>query len=1213
MGFVMTNVVLSLPVFHATEGLGAFLGDLRSWVFRSKNRAARHFGLAHTTIMRYENDQILCPLGYIAALAQLVIEQLDLPPYQRGLAEQQLLATIQYALTEYAIDPTPLATWPELTNLATAYLAEVQQQKQEQAKTGPLMGVLHDWGDAPDVQNFVGREDETATLVKWLQLDRCRLVAIIGLGGMGKTSLATRVAQQAQDDFKVIVWRSLQQGQQANDFLLECLHRIMPSPNSAYPSQFEQRLSVLIDYLRTTRCLLILDNIEAILQPQYPAGRYREGYEQYAQLFQAISERSHESCLILTSREKPYEFNRLEGVHTRSMVLTGLMRDDAQMLLDNQELYGTPQLWQELIKHYTGNPLALKLVAQVIKTMFFGQIAEFLQHEELIFGDVRTILAQQFERLSDQEQELLYWLAIERHTVKLAELKHDLVRSKYQHMLLETLESLLRRSLVERHQDGFMLHNVVLEYTTDRLIDQIAQELIDGTQGLFYRHALIKANSLDSIREHQSRAILRPLLHRIFVELGQERLLASLRQLLQTMQPLSSLEMGYAPGNIFNLLVELKADLSQFDFRHKPLWQANLRGLAPKQLDLSHSDLSRSVFSEQFGALIALARDPADRFLAAATADDQLIIWQSLDLKKLWQVPSHHDGIRAICFSSDGRYLISAGNDGLIRQWDTSQGLNPRILAGHTRPVIGVAIAPQSQQLISASLDGEVRLWDRLSGKCLQRFNAHIDGLSSIGLSTNGQYLATAGLDRQIKLWHGPQLDYQTTITTHHEPIEILTFSPNATILAGTGLDGDVYLWDLQANQLITSLPNEDRVFDLQFSPDGANLATAGLDQCIRIWQVETAHLTHMLYGHTHWVRALRYNRDGSRLYSVSSDQSLRIWEQASGRLLHSLQGYRGGVRSLALSNNADLLFNSSEAQAVTLWQLAEPFYRLNLPQATNNGHQLAYHQASQLLAISQEQVIQLWDCQRLQLATMLTGHQALIRAIAFRPDGSMLASCSEDHTVHVWSMPHGQIVQVFGCHDDLVTTLAWSQNGSLLATGSADRTIRIWGVAEHSCLSLLAGHSAGIISLDFSPDQRHLVSAGADQQVRIWDLSNQCYEIVLLHKPGLLKAVQWSADGRWIVIAAGSLALIWDWQNQQLVQRFEHQATVDSICLSSDGQMLITGDQQGAIAIWQLATGKLLKKLHSDRPYQGLIINQATGLNSAEQASLLNLGALIN
>ncbi len=1208
----MTNVVLSLPVFHATEGLGAFLGDLRSWVFRSKNRAARHFGLAHTTIMRYENDQILCPLGYIAALAQLVIDQLELPPYQRGLAEQQLLATIQHALSEYAIDPTPLATWLELQQLASAYLAEVQQQKQQQAQTGPLMGVLHDWGDAPDVQNFVGREDETATLVKWLQLDRCRMVAIIGLGGMGKTSLATRVAQQAQDDFKVIVWRSLQQGQHANDFLLECLHRIIPSPNSAYPAQFEQRLSLLIDYLRTTRCLLILDNIEAILQPHYPAGRYREGYEQYAQLFQAISERAHESCLIVTSREKPYEFNRLEGLYTRSMVLTGLMRDDAQMLLDNQELYGTPQLWQELIKHYTGNPLALKLVAQVIKTMFFGQIAEFLQHEELIFGDVRTILAQQFERLSDQEQELLYWLAIERHTVKLAELKHDLVRSKYQHMLLETLESLLRRSLVERHQDGFMLHNVVLEYTTDRLIDQIAQELLDGTQGLLYRHALIKANSLDSIREHQSRAILRPLLHRIFVELGQERLLATLRQLLQTMQPLSALEMGYAPGNIFNLLVELKADLSQFDFRHKPLWQANVRGIAAKQLDLSYSDLSRTVFSEQFGELTTLARDSADRFLAAATADDRLIVWQSLDLKKLWQVPSNHDGVRALSFSSDGRYLISAGNDGLIRLWEVAQGQNSRILAGHTQPVIGVVVAAQSQQLISASLDGEVRMWDRLSGKCLHRFNAHAAGMSSIQLSTDGQLLVTAGLDRQIKLWHGPNLNYKTNLATHHEPIKLLALSPDSTILAGTAMDGEVYLWNLPDGQLITSLANEDRVFDLQFSPDGANLATAGIDQCIRVWQVQTAHLTHMLYGHQHWVQALRYNRDGSRLYSVSSDQSLRIWEQASGRLIHSLQGYRGGVRSLALSPTADLLFNASEAQAVGIWQLTEPYYQLKLPQETNNCRELAYHHASHMLAISKEQLIQLWDCQRLQLTTILTGHQALIRAIAFRPDGSMLASCSEDHTVHVWSMPHGQIIQVFGCHDDLVTALAWSQNGSLLATGSADHTIRVWGIAEHSCLSQLAGHSASVISLSFSPDQRHLVSAGADQQVRIWDLSTEHYEIVLLHKPGLLKAVQWSADGRWIVIAAGAWALIWDWQNQQLVQRFEHQTALDSICLSPDGQILITGDQQGTMAIWQLATGKLLKKLYTDRPYQGLIIKQATGLNSAEHASLRNLGAVI-
>jgi hypothetical protein len=50
-----------------------------------------------------------------------------------------------------------------------------------------------DWGEAPDVIGFVGRAEELATLRSWVLEDRCRLAAVLGMGGIGKTALASRV------------------------------------------------------------------------------------------------------------------------------------------------------------------------------------------------------------------------------------------------------------------------------------------------------------------------------------------------------------------------------------------------------------------------------------------------------------------------------------------------------------------------------------------------------------------------------------------------------------------------------------------------------------------------------------------------------------------------------------------------------------------------------------------------------------------------------------------------------------------------------------------------------------------------------------------------------------------------------------------------------------------------------------------------------------
>ncbi len=67
-----------------------------------------------------------------------------------------------------------------------------------------------DWGEAPQVEYLYGRSGELAKVEQWIMHDHCRVVTVLGIGGIGKTTFATTLAKKVKDTFDYVFWRSLQ-------------------------------------------------------------------------------------------------------------------------------------------------------------------------------------------------------------------------------------------------------------------------------------------------------------------------------------------------------------------------------------------------------------------------------------------------------------------------------------------------------------------------------------------------------------------------------------------------------------------------------------------------------------------------------------------------------------------------------------------------------------------------------------------------------------------------------------------------------------------------------------------------------------------------------------------------------------------------------------------------------------------------------------------
>jgi WD40 repeat protein/serine/threonine protein kinase len=523
----------------------------------------------------------------------------------------------------------------------------------------------------------------------------------------------------------------------------------------------------------------------------------------------------------------------------------------------------------------------------------------------------------------------------------------------------------------------------------------------------------------------------------------------------------------------------------------------------------------------------------------------------------------HQASIVDFAISRDGRHIATGGRDEagghLVRLWDAQSGAQLAGLRGHADEILRVCFSPDGKYLVSGSAypESALRLWNVAAAEAITVLRGHTNAIHSIAYSPDGRHIASGSMDQTVRLWDGRTGKPMATLKGHSSDVRHLAFSPDGKYLVSASHDRTLRLWDTAAGNILAVLRGHmDDVVSVAFSPDGTLLASASVDGTVRLWDVELASRRGILRGHSSFVYDVAFSPDGTRVASAAWDDTVRLWDATTGRQVGLLRLHprlsdptgrndatAGGqaellrqeesiLTSVAFSPTGNQLAVLARDDAVHWWDLAtaKRVRKLNVPTRTYEGLRLALSSKGDLVAAgSHDRRVRIWATATGELVAVLSGHAGNVGDVAFDPAGRRIASASKDSTIRVWDVMKKESIHVLRGHNAEVYAVSFSRDGKLIASGSIDGTARLWDAATFKPIAVLK-HGGNVYQAAFSPDGARLATACSDNTIRLWDLATHQEVAELRGHETYVHSIAWSPDGTRLVSGSGDFTVrIWD------------------------------------------------------------------------------------
>ena len=503
-------------------------------------------------------------------------------------------------------------------------------------------------------------------------------------------------------------------------------------------------------------------------------------------------------------------------------------------------------------------------------------------------------------------------------------------------------------------------------------------------------------------------------------------------------------------------------------------------------------------------------------------------------------------------------------------------------------PELSVLLAERAASTYPTG-EAERALRAALARSHLEVVMRHQAWVGHAAFSPDGERVVTASRDGRAALWDASTGEHIAWLE-HRDKVAWAEFSDRGGLVATASKDGTARIWDAETGAPRARLEGHDGfVTEAVFSPSGGRVVTAGQDATARIWDVETEKQLAVLKGHSEWITRLAFTADGETIVTAGDDGTVRLWDAGSGAPGPILRPRAGPIGPLAVGPGASprILSGSFEAgpAAAVIWDSSTGRALHRLPLAGGAAVAAAFSADGKRVATGElNGTVRVWAVASGRPLATLTGHTGPISDLAFTDDGGLVVSASGDGTARLWDVGQERVVEELLGHDGWVTTAAFAPDERTILTANQDGTARIWdATAAEPREQLRTGLPSAYAS--FASDGESVLTTGPAVVPILWNPETGSQDVAVSDSTLIATHAATSPDGSLIATTSDAhfvgaelvdsyLAQVWTAGDGLERTLRGHDARINSVAFSPDGEAIVTASDDGTARIWELSSG---------------------------------------